>query len=367
MATAKTAQPTTAALPMTTPADSLAFDWLIAVLGLWILSGLYFDGWAHATYGQALANEGFVTIYHIALYSGLGASILALFGLWGWNIRKGYAWRSALPAGYMLSLLGSVLFAMGGGVDAAWHTFIGLEVDFEALVSPPHLFTAVAAVLMISGPLRAAWHRPDSGRAGSWRELGPAILSLIALLSFFTFFNQTMNAFRHSSVYASNKLDATYVCGATGDENCFWVWDVLAISYVVVPAFIMTGFILFAIRRWTLPTGALTVIITANVSLMYWVGFVYSGENWIVVATAIITGIVLDSLYSYMKPSLSRVRELRYFAFAAPFLLFLFFFIALKFSTGVYWQVHAWFGAPFIAGVIGLSLSFLMAPPPIPE
>jgi hypothetical protein len=56
----------------------------------------------------------------------------------------------------MLSLLGFMIFALGGGVDFAWHTLFGFEADEEALLSPAHLLLATGAILLTSGPLRAA-------------------------------------------------------------------------------------------------------------------------------------------------------------------------------------------------------------------
>ena len=35
----------------------------------------------------------------------------------------------------------------------------------------------------------------------------------------------------------------------------------------------------------------------------------------------------------------------------------------LYLSSGVWWRIHMWLGAPFLAGVVGLSLSYLIAPP----
>src|SRR5512145_641425 len=47
---------------------------------------------------------------------------------------RGSTWTRALPNGYMLSLLGFVIFALGGGVDFAWHSLFGFEADEEALL-----------------------------------------------------------------------------------------------------------------------------------------------------------------------------------------------------------------------------------------
>jgi hypothetical protein len=58
-----------------------------------------------------------------------------------------------------------------------------------------------------------------------------------------------------------------------------------------------------------------------------------------------------------------RVRSLRVFRFATPFSFFLLYFAALILSSGIWWRIHIWLGAPFLAGVVGLMISYLRLPP----
>jgi hypothetical protein len=51
------------------------------------------------------------------------------------------------------------------------------------------------------------------------------------------------------------------------------------------------------------------------------------------------------------------------FSFATPFSFFLLYFATLILSSGVWWRIHMWLGAPFLAGLVGLSLSYLSRPP----
>ena len=77
------------------PADG-RFAWAVSAAHLWILVGLFLDGWFHLHRGD---NESFFT---------------------------------------------------------AWHTLLGVEADLEALLSPPHLLLITAGTLVFAGPLRAA-------------------------------------------------------------------------------------------------------------------------------------------------------------------------------------------------------------------
>ena len=87
------------------------------------------------------------------------------------NRSQGYPWRSTMPVGYGLSLIGLLIFVVGGLGDLIWHEIFGFEHDLEALLSPSHLVLAFSGALMVAGPFRAAWHRPDR-KLGQLGDLG---------------------------------------------------------------------------------------------------------------------------------------------------------------------------------------------------
>src|SRR5215831_18761197 len=118
---------------------------------------------------------------------------LASWWVFSSTTTKGYDWRRALPAGYGLSFLGSLIFAAGGVGDILWHSLFGIERSIEALYSPTHLTLAVGSALIMSGPLRAAWRRPDGASSFTWRHQLPMLLSLTFMLSGFTFSAQVLH------------------------------------------------------------------------------------------------------------------------------------------------------------------------------
>jgi len=124
--------------------------------------------------------------------------------------------------------------------------------------------------------------------------------------------------------------------------------------------------ILLAPRRWTLPAGSLTFLLTANAGLMYVIGVDYSGENWPVLLAALAGGLVGDVLLVRLRPTMDRTNALHAFAFTLPFLTSVLYLVALILSGRVVWRVHMWLGASFLAGVTELGLSLLLAPPAIP-
>jgi hypothetical protein len=175
----------------TSPIGGLRFDWQFIILSLLFVVGLFIDGWAH---NHGRVDDSFFTPWHLIFYSAFGLVALFLAFTQYRNVRRGYAWSAALPPGYMLSLVGAIIFAVGGVGDLIWHTLFGIEAGSEALLSPTHIMLAAGMVLITTGPLRAAWLRRELpvNRRAKWGALFPALISatlLLALLTFITFYS----------------------------------------------------------------------------------------------------------------------------------------------------------------------------------
>jgi Tol biopolymer transport system component len=172
------------------PASGARFDWIAALISGWLVGSLFLDGWAHS---HGRVDDVFFTPWHAVLYAG-AASMIAFLATTQWrNVNKGYVWRCALPLGYLPSLVGAVLFVLGGGLDLIWHTLFGVEVNIETLLSPTHLVLAAAGTLMITGPIRSAWRLYAPGQRLGWLKLGPTVLCMALLLSVLTFFTNYAN------------------------------------------------------------------------------------------------------------------------------------------------------------------------------
>ncbi len=131
------------------PLGSIRFDWVAAILGLWLMFGTYLDGWAHNNIASEL--ESFFNPWHAVLYAGFFAAAGLYAVAWLRNILKGYHWRRALPIGYGLSLVGVVIFLFGGFADGIWHTIFGIEADIEALLSSTHLVLFAGGIPIMGG------------------------------------------------------------------------------------------------------------------------------------------------------------------------------------------------------------------------
>lgn len=346
--------------------SSLRFDWIMVIVSVWWLGGLFIDGWAHSNIPQL---ETFFTPWHAVFYSGYLAVAFTLLVQILLNLRQsarsrggsapslvtlvqkslpGNRWLRGIPTGYELSVLGLAIFGVSGIGDLTWHLLFGIERSTEALLSPTHLGLALGIGFALSGPLRAAWRR--SGGMPSWRQLGPAILSLTFTFSLLTFFTE----------YASPLITPWPIIDSTGSGPTRGITDILLITALTM------SFVLLALRRWQLPFGTFAFMFGLNGALMV----VFSPHSLLVsVPTALLGGLAADLVYRFLQPSLDQPASVRLFAFLVPAMFYALYFVDLAivgpviFQGGIIWSVPFWAGAPVIAGIAGLLLSFVMIPP----
>jgi len=84
------------------------------------------------------------------------------------------------------------------------------------------------------------------------------------------------------------------------------------------------------------------------------------------VVARVIAGLGADVVYAWLQPSAQRLRAWRLFAFMVPVLLTTLHFGGLGLTVGVWWSVHLWAGTIVLTGFVGLLLSMLLVPPPMP-
>ena len=320
------------------PVGGIQFDWRFVVLAAWVVGGLYLDGWAH---NHGKVDGSFFTPWHAVLYSGFTVS-LGFLAYQQWrNVNKGFAWRRALPQGYFLSLVGAVIFGIGGAGDLVWHSLFGIEGSLaDALMSPSHLSLALGMILIATGPLRAVWRR--AADSGTWRELGPALLTATLTLSVLTFFTAYANLLFNPGVIGHRQFEP----------------EAIGASSILIQTALTMGMALLLLKRWRLPFGALTLLIGASNLL----GLIVS-DHFVLLPGAVITGVVADVLAWRLKPSADRPARFYLFAFAVPLVYYALLFAVIEMTAVVRWSVHLWTGSTVIAGVVGLLVAFLLVSP----
>jgi hypothetical protein len=338
------------------------YDALIAILCGVFQVGAYLDVWAHVHRPEL---ESFFTPWHAVLYSGFFAVAAATVAPLVFRRTTASSWAQALPAGYDLSLVGVLVFLLGGVLDTLWPTIFGIEADVEALLSPSHLVLAVGSALMLTGPLRAAWRRSGERRA-SW----PAVLSLSYLLSSLTFWTQYAHplarpwpATGNQPTVAAFAVVAPDPVSRTIEIQSVFVAQAIGSASILLQAALLSGVVLVAVRRWrgAFPAGAFTVVFGMN-ALM--VGM--ARDQLTLIVPAVIAGVLADALIRRLQPSTARSAALRIVAFAVPAAYFALFFATLAATRGVWWSAPLWSGTIVLAGTVGWLLSWLVVPPAIP-
>jgi len=325
---------------------SLRFDWLVTLLGLWMIGGIHLDAWAHHHFDV----ETFFTPWHGVLYSGFLALAAVLVGTFAFNRRKGRAWGQAMPIGYGLSLLGVAVFMAGGLGDMLWHVLFGIEVTIEVLLSPTHLMLALGGALIITGPIRAAWARVGGG----WKSLLPALVSLGLMLSLLVFFTSYANPFSNAAHAQGQRSNSDYE---------LFLMQSVGVAGILVQAALMMGVILLAVRRWgppedRLPFGGLTLLLSLSTLLT-----VSIHQDWRLAPFAVLAGLVADVLLRWWQPTATRPSTFRWFAFAVPVVYYALYFATLALTGGIWWTIHLWAGAIVVAGVAGWLLSYAFVAP----
>jgi hypothetical protein len=126
------------------------------------------------------------------------------------------------------------------------------------------------------------------------------------------------------------------------------------------------GPLFVALRRWTLPAGALALIWGVNTLAMAILDW-HLAYAWILLAAMLAAVVAADWLLQRSQSLLPNTRGLRIFAFVAPALLFGAYFMALLLTEGSRWTIHLLGGAVVLPGVAGWLLSYLAWPPQMPE
>ena len=346
---------TTAFVKTGHPPGSGGFDWIAVVLSVWFVGGIYLDGWAHRHVPQL---ESFFTPWHAVFYSAFLAVAGFLVAAAVRNHAQGYPWRAALPAGYELCLWGALIFAVGGVGDLLWHTLFGIEVDVEALLSPTHLLLALGLALIVTGPLRAGCSHSEELQ--NWLRRLPMVISLALVLSVLTFMTQ----YAHPLVipWASFRIPEPVAQNTPVYRDIVFHHTAEGVLNVLVQTGLLMGLVLVTLRRskWSLPWGSLTLLFTLNAAFVAVLDHTYR-----LIPVAVFGGIVADVLLHRLRPSPQRPSAVRLFAFLAPALLYLVYFLTLIITEGLVWLVHVWTGAIVQAGITGWLISYLVLAPQV--
>jgi hypothetical protein len=318
---------------------------------IWLLLGAGLDGWAHF-HGQV--DGTFFTPWHAIMYSGFLAVMTVHIGIAYVNARRGYQLWDTLPVGYGSSLVGVLVFAIGGLLDMLWHLAFGVEASIAALLSPTHTVLLVGFALILSGPCRATLVKAQPGEELTWRRNGAAVLSLgfalaivLAYLSYVSPFGGAWSAAK----YAPQMTVA--VAPMLG-----WPISEFAIALGIVAVMFQSGVVvsvfIFMERRVRLPVPGYTLVMPLAVLLV-----VVMYDEYRLLVPALLVGLFLDLLARRVD-----VRALDGRKYGPLGALIGGGFSALYFGTilltgGTWWPIHVVTGAVLMAVLAGYAVGYV--------
>jgi hypothetical protein len=331
------------------PRASWGDDLAAALLGTWVVGGLFLDGWAHI---NQPGLETFFSPWHGLFYLGFVVSTVVLARLVARH-QRGRLDPALVPAGYGLGLVGVALFVAGGVADGTWHTLFGVETGVAALLSPSHLLLLAAGLLMVTSPVRSAWSAPDLPARAPALALLPAVWATALSTAVVLFFFQYLSAF----VSRAPSMPET-----DGPEGL--LTTIVGVASVLVTNLIVVAPLLLLARRWRLPFGAVTLLATMGA-----VGLTSLREltlGWLVPAM-LAGGLASDLLVARLRPGPDRPWAFRVVAAVAPLLLWGAWMAAYALAYGIGWPPELWAGVLGMASLTGLGLSVLVLPPSVPD
>ena len=313
--------------------------------GLWMIVGLFLDGWAH----DNNRPESFFTPWHGVLYSGFaGAAGTAL-----WVAARGRdegRLLGSLPRGHGLTLAALGVFAVGAVADLVWHEVLGIEVGVEALLSPTHLVLLASGIVALSAPLRAAWattpRAPDSLRA-----FLPPVLSLALLTALVAFFLLYLSPFVNDAASQGFvRSAATPHDHPASDPN--ELRQLLGVASILMTSVLLAVPVHLLLRRWDPPVGSFTVLLGLVVALFVALDeFRQPG----VILAGVAGGVAADAVTRRWRAATA--------AAGVTTLWAAYFGIYQLAEGGVAWTAELWAGSVFLSALLAAGIGLLATAP----
>ena len=324
-------------------------DLAAALLGTWVVAGLFLDGWAHV---NQPGLETFFSPWHAIFYAGFLVSAVVLARLVARFQRGGRLDPALVPAGYGLGLVGMAMFVVGGVADGAWHTMFGVEVGVAALLSPSHLLLLSGGLLMVTSPVRSAWSSAQLPARAPATALLPALWATALTTAVVLFFFQYLSAF------------VTRAPSAAADGPDGLLTTITGVASVLVTNLILVAPVLLLARRWRLPFGTVALLATTGAAAMTSIRELTLGA---LVPAMLVGGLAADLLLARLRPAPDRPGAFRAAAAGVPLALWGSWLVAYAAVYGIAWPPELWAGVLGMACLGGLGLSVLVLPPAVPD
>jgi Tol biopolymer transport system component len=130
----------------------------------------------------------------------------------------------------------------------------------------------------------------------------------------------------------------------------------MGVAEILLESIFLVSMLLIVARRWRVPFGGFTAVLTLNAILMS-----FQTDKFQFIPAAVLAGLVADVLLQ--RAAFESTLRLRLFAAVVPVVFIAAYFAALALTLGMGWTVHLWAGSIVLAGTAGWLLSYLVSPP----
>src|SRR5205814_2558487 len=188
-------------------------------------------------------------------------------------------------------------------------TVFGVEGGIARVIAPFHLFLFTGAGLLLTSPLRSTWNSNEYEGQLTLRRALPPILAMTLIVSLAIFLFQWMTAFMDWKPAVDI---ATLPVAARHNDALIQSLQMVVLARILLTGMTLVGVMLIAIRRFRLPFGAMTIVFTIPAVLT---AALRNLTEVGIVAAAMATGLVADTVIKALKPSAERTGVCRAIAF----------------------------------------------------
>ncbi len=323
----------------------------MAIVSLWLSGGIMIDAWHHFH----STVETFFEPAHGLLYAGLLASyIFAAIAVYVYH-RRGFPLARSLPVGYELTFAGLIVTLIGGILDMIKHTLFGFEQGFNALTSPTHLLIGAGMFLIITGPIRSAFDRPEPPQTLVGQlPMVLALASMMELIHWGTQFIFLPGAERiNAPLPPASSVHDTLTLIALG-----YYKQGTGLLAVIIQSILIAGFALFTLRRIRLAPGALTILLVVGNGFVAKVHSNAAGQFWAVILASVAAGACGE--FFRLGPCVASTWRWSGFSFLLPAAYWAVLLSALAITMGgLWWSPDVISGSVLFAGIAGLFANAL--------
>ena len=316
------------------------------LFSLWMVVGLFLDGWAH----DNNKPETFFTPWHGVLYSGFAAASAYALHM-AWRSRRGGFRLDALPRGHGLTLAALGVFGLGAAGDLVWHEILGIEVGVEALLSPTHLLLLTSGIIALSAPLRAAWSSTSVATSATLKGFLPTVLSVALLTALLGFFLLYLSPFVNDAA-GQGFLRLAEVPHDHPSSDARELRQLLGIASILMTTVLLAVPTHLLLRRWDPPRGSFTLLYSLVVTL-------FVGLDEFRQPLVILAGVVGGIAAELVAPRLPSAAA----AAAAAALWTTYFAVYQVAEGGVAWAAELWTGTVFLAALVAAGVGLAAHPP----